>query len=50
MRIRSGNGVRHWSLIIREKRRIKEFENWILRRIFVQKLDGNEEWKKPHSE
>jgi hypothetical protein len=36
-----------WSLTLREERRLKVFENWVLRRIFGPKRDGvTGEWRK----
>jgi hypothetical protein len=40
-----------WSLTVREERRLKVFEKWMLRRIFGPKRDevtGN--WRKLHNE
>jgi hypothetical protein len=33
-------GCGAWSLILREERRLRVFENRLLRRIFVRKRDG----------
>jgi len=44
-------GCETWSLTLREERRLKVFENRVLRRIFgleVHKITG--EWKKIHNE
>jgi len=32
-------GCENWSLTLREKRRLRESENWVLRRIFGPKRD-----------
>jgi hypothetical protein len=32
-------GCETWSLILREERRLKVFENWVLRRIFWPRRD-----------
>ena len=39
-----------WSLIIREERRLRAFENRILRRIFRPKRDSNGEWRRVYNE
>ena len=40
-----------WSLILREKRRLRVFENRVLRRIFWPKRDEvTEQWRKLHKE
>ena len=39
-----------WSLTLREERRLRVFENKILRRIFEPKRDENGEWKRFHNE
>ena len=39
-----------WSLTLREKRRLKLFENRIQRLIFVPKWNENGEWRRPHNE
>ena len=39
-----------WSLILREKSRLRVFENRILRRIFGPKGDENGEWRRLHNE
>jgi hypothetical protein len=40
-----------WSLTLREERRLRVFENWVLRRIFGPKRDGvTGEWRKLHNE
>jgi hypothetical protein len=40
-----------WSLTLREKRRLRAFENRILRRIFGPKRDGvTGEWRKLHND
>ena len=38
------------SLTLREEYRLREFENRILRRIFVPKRDENGEWRRLHNE
>ena len=43
-------GCEAWSLTLREKRRLKGFENRILRRIFGPKRDENGEWRRLHNE
>jgi len=44
-------GYETWSLKLREERRLRVFENRVLRRIFVPKSDEvTEEWKKLHNE
>jgi hypothetical protein len=44
-------GRKTWSLTLREKRRLKVFENRVLRRIFGPKRDEvTEEWRKLHTE
>ena len=35
---------------LREERRLRVFENWILRRVFGSKRDENGEWRSLHSE
>ena len=45
------NGYETWSLILREERRMKVFENRVLRRIFRPKTDKvTREWRKLHNE
>ena len=39
-----------WSLTLREKRRLRVFENRIPRRIFGPKRDENGEWRRLHNE
>jgi hypothetical protein len=40
-----------WSLTLREERRLRLFENRVLRRVFGPKRDEvTEEWKKLHNE
>jgi hypothetical protein len=40
-----------WSLKLREERRLREFENMVMRRIFKPKRDEvTGEWKKLHNE
>jgi len=44
-------GCETWSLTLREKRRLRVFENRVLRRIFGPKRDGiTGEWRKLHNE
>ena len=44
-------GCETWSLTLREKHRLRVFENWVLRRIFGPKRDGvTGEWRKLHNE
>jgi hypothetical protein len=44
-------GCENWSLALREVRRLKEFENTVLRRIFGPKRDEVAgEWRKLHNE
>ena len=43
-------GGEAWSLILRKERRLREFENRILRRIFAPKRDTIGEWRKLHNE
>ena len=44
-------GCETWSLTLREKHRLRVFENRVLRRIFGPKWDGvTGEWRKLHSE
>ena len=44
-------GCQTWSLTLREERRLRAFENMVLRRIFVSKRDGvTGEWRKLHNE
>ena len=43
-------GCETWSLIFREERRLRVFENRVLRRIFGPKRDEVAgEWRKPHN-
>jgi len=39
-----------WSLTLREERRLRVFENKILRQMFGPKRDENGEWKRLHNE
>ena len=39
-----------WSFTLREERRLRVFENRILRRIFEPKRDENGEWRRLHNE
>jgi len=44
-------GCESWSLTLREERRLRVFEKWVLRRIFEPKRDEvTGEWKKLHNE
>jgi hypothetical protein len=44
-------GCEVWSLILREERRLKVFENRVLRRVFGPKRDEvTREWRKSHNE
>ena len=44
-------GCETWSLTLREERRLRVFENRVLRRIFGPKKDEvTEEWRKLHNE
>jgi len=44
-------GCETWSLTLREERRLKVFENRVLRRVFGPKWDEvTEEWRKLHNE
>ena len=44
-------GFETWSLTLREERRLKVFENRMLRRIFGPKRDKvRREWRKLHNE
>ena len=43
-------GCEAWSLKLREERRLRVFENRILRRIFGPKRDENGEWRRLHNE
>jgi len=45
-------GCETWSLTLREERRLRVFENWVLRKIFGPKRDEvtGEEWRKLHNE
>jgi hypothetical protein len=44
-------GCETWSLTLKEERRLREFENWELRRIFGLKRDDvMGEWRKLHNE
>jgi len=44
-------GYETWSLILREKLRLRVFENRVLRRIFGPKRDEvTREWRKLHNE
>ena len=44
------NGCEAWSLTLREKCRLKVFEDRILRRVFGPKRDENGEWRGLHDE
>jgi len=44
-------GCETWSLTLKEERRLRVFENRVLRRIFGPKSDeGTREWRKLHDE
>jgi len=44
-------GCETWSLILREERRLRVFENRVLRRVFGSKRDEvTGEWRKLHNE
>jgi len=44
-------GWETWSFTLREERRPKVFENWVLRRIFGPERDeGTGEWRKIYNE
>ena len=44
-------GCETWSLILREKRRLRVFQNRVLRRVFGPKRDEvTGEWRKLHNE
>ena len=43
-------GCEAWSLILREERRLRVFENRIMRRIFGPKRDANGEWRRLDNE
>ena len=44
-------GCETWSLTLREERRLRVFENWVLRRIFGPKREEvTGEWRKLHNE
>jgi hypothetical protein len=44
-------GCETWSLTLREERRLRVFENRVLRRVFVPKRDEvTREWRKLHKE
>jgi hypothetical protein len=42
-------GCETWSLIIREKHRVRMFENKVVRRIFGRKRDQVTGWKRLHN-
>jgi hypothetical protein len=45
------HGCENWSLTLREKRRLRVFENRVLRRVFGPKRDKlKAEWEKLHNE
>jgi hypothetical protein len=45
------NGYKTWSLTLREERRLRVFENRLLRRIFGSKRDEvMRDWRKLHNE
>ena len=43
-------GRETWSLTLKEEKRLRVFENRILRRVFGHKRDGNGEWRRLHHE
>ena len=43
-------GCKEWSLTLREERKLRVFENRILRRIFGTKRDANGKWRRLHNE
>ena len=43
-------GYEAWSLTLREERRLRVFDNNILRRTFGPRRDANGEWRRLHSE
>jgi len=44
-------GCETWSFTLREERRLRVFENWVLRRVFGAKRDEvTGEWRKLHNE
>ena len=44
-------GCETWSLVLREKRRLRAFENRVVRRVFGSKRDEvTREWRKLHNE
>ena len=44
-------GCENWSLTLREERRLRVFENMVLRRVFVPKWDEvTGEWRRWHNE
>ena len=43
-------GCETWPLTLREKYRIRAFENRVLRRIFRPKKDENGEWRRLHND
>ena len=44
-------GCETWSLTLREERRLRVFENRVLRRVFGSKMDEvTGEWRKLHNE
>jgi hypothetical protein len=44
-------GFENWSLTLREKRRLRVFEKWVMRKIFGPKRDWvTGEWRKLHYE
>jgi len=45
------NGCETWSLTLRDKRKLRVFENMVLRRIFGPRRDEvTEEWRRLHNE
>ena len=44
-------GCETWSLTLRDERRLRVFENWVLRKVFGPKRDEvTGEWRKLHNE
>ena len=43
-------GYEAWSITLREERRLRLFENRILRRLFEPKRDENGEWRRLQNE
>jgi hypothetical protein len=43
-------GCETWSLTLREERRLRVFENRVLRRMFVPRREEETEWRRLHNE